>query len=75
MKAQQKLFEEIDVLPINIKTELIDRVLTSINSIDKNTDDFWINESNKRIAEIESDSVNLVDGKKVFEKISNRLKN
>jgi ribulose-5-phosphate 4-epimerase/fuculose-1-phosphate aldolase len=75
MKAQQKLFEEIDVLPINIKTELIDRVLTSINSIDKNTDDFWINESNKRIAEIKSSSINLVDGKKVFEKISNRLKN
>jgi putative addiction module component (TIGR02574 family) len=71
---QQELFDEIDVLPIDLKTKIVDKILNSINPIDKSIDDLWIKEVNKRKNEIESSKVTLVSGDEVFRKIANRLK-
>lgn len=71
---QEQLFEEIDVLPIDLKTKIVDKILNSINPIDKSIDDLWIKEVNKRKNEIESSKVTLVSGDEVFKKIANRLK-
>ena len=71
---QEQLFDEIDVLPIDIKTKIVDKILNSINPIDKSMDDLWIKEVNKRKDEIESSKVTLVSGDEVFRKIANRLK-
>lgn len=71
---QEQLFDEIDVLPIDIKTKIVDKILNSINPIDKSIDDLWIKEVNKRKDEIESSKVTLVSGNEVFRKIANRLK-
>ena len=71
---QEQLFEEIDVLPIDLKTKIVDKILNSINPIDKSIDDLWIKEVNKRKDEIESSKVTLVSGDEVFRKIANRLK-
>ncbi len=71
---QEQLFDEIDVLPIDIKTKIVDKILNSINPIDKSIDDLWIKEVNKRKDEIESSKVTLVSGDEVFRKIANRLK-
>lgn len=71
---QEQLFDEIDVLPIDIKTKIVDKILNSINPIDKSIDDLWIKEVNKRKDEIESSKVTLVSGDEVFKKIANRLK-
>ena len=71
---QEQLFEEIDVLPIDLKTKTVDKILNSINPIDKSIDDLWIKEVNKRKVEIESSKVTLVSGDEVFKKIANRLK-
>lgn len=71
---QEQLFEEIDVLPIDLKTKTVDKILNSINPIDKSIDDLWIKEVNKRKDEIESSKVTLVSGDEVFKKIANRLK-
>ncbi|MEA3491570.1 MAG: addiction module protein [Campylobacterota bacterium] len=70
---QQELFDEIDILPIDIKTKIIDKILSSISPIDKSIDDLWIKEANKRKDEIESGNVKLVNGDEVFKKISKRL--
>jgi hypothetical protein len=70
---QQQLFDEIDILPIDIKTKIVDKILTSINPINKSIDDVWIKEVNQRKDEIESGNVSLVDGDEVFKKISQRL--
>jgi len=70
---QQQLFDEIDILPIDLKTKIIDKILTSINPINKSIDDVWIKEVNQRKNEIESGNVSLVDGDEVFKKISQRL--
>jgi len=70
---QQQLFDEIDILPIDLKTKIVDKILNSISPINKSIDDLWIQEVNKRKNEIESGTVKLIDGDKVFKKIAQRL--
>ena len=72
---QQQLFDEIDILPIDIKTKIVENILNSINPVNGSIDDLWIHEANKRTAEIESASVKLVDGDDVFRKIAQRFNN
>jgi len=71
---QEQLFEEIDILPIDLKTKIVDRILASITPSNDTIDSLWIKEVNKRKDEIESHQVSLVDGDEVFKKISQRLK-
>ncbi len=70
---QKELFDEIDILPIDLKTKLVDKILSSITPIDNSIDALWIKEANKRKREIETNSVALVDGDEVFQKIAKRL--
>jgi hypothetical protein len=71
---QEQLFEEIDILPIDLKTKIVDKILKSINPIDKSIDNLWIKEVNKRKNDIEYGNVKLVNGDDVFLKIAQRLK-
>jgi len=71
---QDKLFEEIELLPIDLKTKLIDKILASITPINSSIDALWLEESNKRREDIEKGDISLIDGDEVFKKISQRLK-
>jgi len=70
---QEQLFEEIDILPIDLKTKLVDKILASITPSNSSIDALWIKEANKRKSEIEANAVSLVDGDEVFRKIAKRL--
>ena len=70
---QEQLFEEIDILPIDLKTKIVDKILASITPVDAEIDSLWIKEANKRKDEIETDQVSLINGDEVFKKISQRL--
>lgn len=70
---QDELFNEIDILPIDLKTKIVDKILASITPLNSEIDKLWIKEANKRKQDIESNSVTLVDGDEVFKKISQRL--
>ncbi len=70
---QEQLFEEIDILPIELKTKIVDKIFASITPLNKDIDALWIEETNKRKNEIESNSISLVDGDEVFQKITKRL--
>jgi len=70
---QDELFEEIDILPIDLKTKIVDKILASITPLNSEIDKLWVKEANKRKQEIESNSVTLVDGDEVFKKLSQRL--
>jgi hypothetical protein len=70
---QDELFDEIDILPIDLKTEIVDKILASITPPNNEIDQLWIKEVNKRKQEIDSNSVTLVDGDEVFKKLSQRL--
>lgn len=70
---QEQLFDEIDILPIDLKTKIVDRILASITPSNTSIDALWIKEVNKRKTDIETHSVSLVDGDEVFQKIATRL--
>jgi len=70
---QKELFDEIDILPIDLKTKIVDKILSSITPIDSSIDALWIKEANKRKKEIETNSVTFVDGDEVFQKIAKRF--
>ena len=71
---QKELFDEIDVLPIDIKTKIVDKILNSIYPISQSIDELWIEEVNKRKNEIDSNRVNLINGNDVFQKIAKRFR-
>ena len=64
---------EIESLPIEIKTELIDRLLNSINPTQKDIDKLWEREAEKRVSEIKSGKVKTIPGDKVFSEIQNKF--
>jgi len=70
---QEQLFDEIDILPIDLKTKIVDKILASITPANSSIDALWIKEVNKRKTDIENNNVSLVDGDEVFKKISQRL--
>ena len=70
---EKQLFKEIEVLPIDLKTKLVEKILSGLNKIDKEIDELWLNESILRKNDIENGKVSLVAGDKVFQKIFNRL--
>lgn len=70
---QKQLFDEIDVLPIDLKTKIVDKILNSIKPTNKSIDNLWIEKVNKRKNEIETGDVKLVNGDEVFRKIAQRL--
>jgi hypothetical protein len=70
---QEQLFDEIDILPIDLKTKIVDKILASITPVNSSIDALWIKEVNKRKKEIETNKVSLVDGDEIFQKISQRL--
>jgi len=70
---QEQLFEEIDILPIDLKTKIVDKILASITPSNSSIDALWIKEVNKRKTDIETNSVSLIDGDEVFQKIIKRL--
>ena len=70
---QKQLFEEIDILPIDLKTKIVDKILASITPSNTTTDSLWIKEVNKRKNEIETNQITLVNGDEIFKRISQRL--
>jgi len=68
--TQQQLFDEVETLPIELKTKMIDSLLASINPVKKSIDTLWIQEANKRKQQIVSGEAALIDGEEVFRKLA-----
>ena len=70
---QEQLFEEINILPIDLKTKIVDKILASITPVNSSIDALWIKEVHKRKNDIENNSVTLADGDEVFQRIAKKL--
>ena len=70
---QEQLFDAVDILPIDLKTKIVDKILASITPVNSSIDALWIKEIDKRKNDIETNSITLIDGDKVFQKIAKRL--
>ena len=64
--------EMADSLPIDIKIELIDRLLDSISPTQSQIDELWKIEVERRVDEVESGKVKTIPGDEVFAKIRDR---
>lgn len=73
MIKTDKLFDEAVLLPVEIRTQLIDRLLRSLHPTQKEIDELWAEEAEKRVKEIKSGKVATIPGEEVFKKIRKRL--
>jgi putative addiction module component (TIGR02574 family) len=66
----KKIEQEILSLPVHDRIELIDRLLESLNlPMDPEIDRLWSEEGERRYSALETGSVVLVPGNKVFSNI------
>lgn len=73
MTAQtMEIMDVVDSLPIDMKLELVDRLLESITPSRKDIDEAWNDEVERRIDEVESGKVELIPGEEVFARMRER---
>lgn len=60
-------------LPLDIKIQLIESLLNSLNPPQKDIDELWAVEAEKRVAELKDGKVKSIPGETVFRDIRNRL--
>ena len=73
MIKTKELFDEAISLPIEIRTKLIEKLLSSLNPSQKEIDKLWATEAEKRVTEIRNGKVKTIPGERVFKKIRDRL--
>lgn len=67
------IMERVEMLPIDMKLELIDRLLESIGPSQKQIDELWKVEIERRVEEVRSGKVKTVPGEQVFAEIEERF--
>jgi putative addiction module component (TIGR02574 family) len=73
MLKTNELIDEAMSLPVELRAQLIDKLLKSLNPSQAEIDKLWALEAEKRVADIDSGNVQLIPGEKVFKKIRKRL--
>ena len=73
MLKTDDLMSMADSLPIDLKTQLINKLLNSFNPSQKEIDELWAKEAEKRVEDIKTGKVKPVDGEEIFKEIKERL--
>lgn len=73
MIKTDELISEAISLPIDIRTQLINRLLISLNPERRDIDEFWMKEAEKRLKDIKTGKVKTVPGEQVFQEIKERF--
>jgi len=73
MISTEELISETVSLPVDIRIQLVERLLQSLNPSQKDIDEIWAIEVERRVQQIEAGKVKLVPGEEVFKKIRDRL--
>ncbi|MCP4129417.1 MAG: addiction module protein [bacterium] len=68
-----ELISVAESLPLELKTELIERLLSSLNPSHKEIDELWAEEAEKRVEELESGKTEAIPGEDVFREIREKL--
>ncbi|WP_160328913.1 addiction module protein [Syntrophomonas wolfei] len=67
------LISMIESLPIDVKTTIIEKILSSLQPIQEDIDKLWVKEVEDRISDIKSGKVQMISGKEVFKEIEERF--
>ena len=68
-----ELIEMAEMLPVDEKALLVDRLLDSMYPHQKDIDELWRIEAERRVEEVRSGKVQTIPGEKVFEEIEKRF--
>ena len=72
---QDSVFEQALSLPADVRANLIEKLLVSLNTpTQKEIDTLWAREVEHRVAQIENGEVELIPGEQVFFKIKDKYK-
>jgi hypothetical protein len=66
------LLTMIESLPIDVKTTLVEKLLASMQPLQKDVDEEWIKTVEERINEIKTGNVKVIPGNKVFNEIKEK---
>jgi putative addiction module component (TIGR02574 family) len=69
-----EILDVVESLPIEMRLEIIDRLLESVSPKNLEADEAWKVDVERRIDEVESGGVKLVPGEEVFERLRERYK-
>ncbi|MBK9214792.1 MAG: addiction module protein [Chloracidobacterium sp.] len=73
MTAQtMDIMDRAEMLPIDLKLELVDRLLESVSPSQKEIDERWKIEIERRVEEVRSGKVKTIPGEEVFARIRER---
>ena len=67
------LLERVDSLPIDMKIEIVDKILESLSPTQTDIDDLWKAEVERRIDDLESGKAKTIPGDQVFANIRERF--
>jgi putative addiction module component (TIGR02574 family) len=73
MIKTKEIFNEAISLPVEMRTQLVEKLLLSLNPSQKEIDKLWAKEAEKRVEEIRSGKAKTISGEKVFKRIRTRL--
>lgn len=73
MMTITELWDIAESLPLELKVQLVEKLLGSLNPSMEEIDVAWAEESEKRVADLESGKVTSIPGEEVFEEIRKRL--
>ncbi|MGM0460493.1 MAG: addiction module protein [Bacteroidota bacterium] len=72
-RTTKKLIEEIESLPVEERIRVADSALKSLNPIDQEIEDVWIETAERRLRELKSGNVTTIPSDEVFNKIKERF--
>jgi putative addiction module component (TIGR02574 family) len=73
MIKTDELISMVEALPIDIKTLLVDKILQSLHPSQKEIDELWAKEAERRVEEVRTGEVKTIPGDEVFKEIRERL--
>jgi len=73
MIKTDELISEAISLPVEVRTLLVNKLLESLNPPNKEIDELWAKEAEKRVEELRTGKVKTIPGKEVFKKISKKI--
>ena len=73
MIKTKELIAEAISLPVEIRTKIIEELFRSLNPLQKDVDELWALEAEKRVEEIKAGKVKTIPGKEVFDKIQDKF--
>ncbi len=73
MIKTNELISEAMSLPVEVRTLLVNKLLESLNPPNKEIDELWAKEAEKRVEDIRTGKVKTIPGEEVFEKICKKI--